>query len=77
MTNDIRIRILELRDEGRGVNEISRMLSIHPYSVRWALNRGEHLERERVKRKAKGAGDYKCGICGELGHNRRTHGVQR
>ena len=77
MTDEKRTQIIDLHERGYGVNEIARMLEVWPNSVRWALNRAHLLSKERDKRKASGASDYKCGICGEAGHNRKSHGVER
>lgn len=77
MTEDLRKEILEMHQEGYGVNEIARELSIYSNTVRWVLNRGALLERERKKRKDKGSMDYRCGKCGTPGHNARSCGVPR
>lgn len=82
MTDDLKNQILNLHARGFGVNEIAKKLStpqkrVWPYSVRWILKHGKHLDKEYERRKAKGAQDYRCGKCRLPGHNARTCGIER
>lgn len=72
MSPDLAAKVRDLRARGYAVVRIAQMLGVHHYSVRWVLAHDTMLERAKKKRRAMGSGEYKCGKCHEIGHNRRT-----
>jgi orotate phosphoribosyltransferase-like protein len=71
------IEAIRLRDEGWTIAAIAEKLGVWPTSVRWMLNRGELLERERERRRDQGMLPTNCGKCGKLDHNSLSCGVAR